>query len=154
MKQKILLGLYSLLFFGVVFCDRITKAWAWSLGEMRYKLHDLIACQVTFNRGISWGMLQSQSMFPFMVLTASIILVITLIAFHAYIRYKKGLLIFGEVLVLAGAFSNVFDRFYYGGVLDFIECSYRGWVWPSFNIADAAIVIGVSAMFITGWKGE
>ncbi len=42
-------------------------------------------------------------------------------------------------LVLGGAFGNLFDRFLYGAVVDFLDFGF----WPSFNIADSAISIAV-----------
>lgn len=42
------------------------------------------------------------------------------------------------VLILAGALSNVIDRFHFGCVIDFIDLR----IWPVFNLADSFIVIG------------
>jgi signal peptidase II len=42
---------------------------------------------------------------------------------------------------LGGATSNVFDKIRRGAVIDFVDLR----VWPIFNLADAAIVIGVLA---------
>ena len=45
--------------------------------------------------------------------------------------------------VLAGALGNLYDRVYYGYVIDFIEFHYKNFYWPIFNIADIAISIGI-----------
>jgi signal peptidase II len=50
----------------------------------------------------------------------------------------------GAALILAGAVGNLIDRLRLGYVLDFIELPH----WPVFNLADAAIVIGV---VLLGW---
>ncbi|MAF34933.1 signal peptidase II [Candidatus Woesearchaeota archaeon] len=42
-------------------------------------------------------------------------------------------------LVVGGAAGNILDRILYGGVIDFINLHF----WPVFNIADAAITVGV-----------
>ncbi len=52
-------------------------------------------------------------------------------------------------LILAGALGNVIDRVVHGHVIDFIDVHWRGWHFPTFNIADSAISIG-AAMLITG----
>jgi Signal peptidase (SPase) II len=39
---------------------------------------------------------------------------------------------------LGGAASNLIDRVHHGGIVDFIDVK----IWPVFNIADTAIVIG------------
>jgi lipoprotein signal peptidase len=47
----------------------------------------------------------------------------------------------GLGVALGGAASNLIDRVHHGGIVDFINVK----IWPVFNIADAAIVIGVGA---------
>jgi lipoprotein signal peptidase len=45
--------------------------------------------------------------------------------------------------VMGGAIGNVIDRLRFGAVVDFIDFHYTTYHWYAFNIADAAIVIGV-----------
>ncbi|MBX9403747.1 signal peptidase II [Lysobacter sp. BMK333-48F3] len=45
-------------------------------------------------------------------------------------------------LVIGGAIGNVIDRLMHGHVVDFIQWYWRDYHWPSFNIADSAIVAG------------
>ena len=45
--------------------------------------------------------------------------------------------------ILGGAFGNYLDRVRLGYVVDFIDWHFKGWHWPTFNIADSFIVIGV-----------
>jgi len=49
-------------------------------------------------------------------------------------------------LVLGGAIGNLIDRLAYGYVIDFLDVYYGTWHWPAFNIADAAITLGVMLM--------
>ena len=51
-------------------------------------------------------------------------------------------------LVLGGAFGNLVDRVFYGYVIDFIDVYYANWHWPTFNIADSAIVIGAALLLL------
>ncbi len=56
---------------------------------------------------------------------------------------QKGLLpklSFG--LILGGALSNLFDRIFYGYVVDYIDIR----IWPVFNLSDMCISIGVGLM--------
>lgn len=48
----------------------------------------------------------------------------------------------GLALVLGGAAGNVFDRIVWGRVTDFLEFYVGNLHWPTFNVADSAIVIG------------
>jgi signal peptidase II len=55
--------------------------------------------------------------------------------------------------VLGGGLGNMIDRAlrdHGGGVVDFIDLSF----WPTFNVADMAIVIGVVLVAISGFRGE
>ena len=52
---------------------------------------------------------------------------------------------------LGGATSNLIDWLRHGGVMDFIDLR----IWPVFNIADAAIVLGVVvAVCSAGWSAQ
>lgn len=54
-------------------------------------------------------------------------------------------------LVIGGAIGNVVDRLRYGHVIDFIQWHWRDWYWPSFNVADAAIVAGAIGIALSGF---
>jgi signal peptidase II len=49
-------------------------------------------------------------------------------------------------LILGGAIGNVVDRLLHGYVVDFIQLHWRGWYFPSFNVADSAISIGAALL--------
>jgi signal peptidase II len=58
----------------------------------------------------------------------------------------------GLPLVLGGALGNWVDRLARGFVIDFIEAHWREvYSWPSFNVADSAIVVGVALLVIDGF---
>ncbi len=50
----------------------------------------------------------------------------------------------GLALILGGALSNLFDRIRYGRVVDFLDVYVGSYHWPTFNLADSAIVVGAS----------
>ena len=57
----------------------------------------------------------------------------------------------GLPLVLGGALGNWVDRLARGFVIDFIEAHWRSvYTWPSFNVADSAIVVGVILLLVDG----
>jgi len=57
----------------------------------------------------------------------------------------------GLPLVLGGAIGNWVDRLARGFVIDFIEAHWKDvYAWPSFNVADSAIVVGVIMLLIDG----
>lgn len=146
MKKRMLF--FAALLCGILFAlDRITKIWALSLQD-DLVINQFLSFHLTFNRGISWGLLYSERSLVFCLVNAIIIALVLFLAHYTYTRYKAGHIIFGELLVLTGAVSNIIDRFYYYGVIDFIVLSYKDYYWPVFNIADALIVGGILIMVI------
>ncbi|MCQ8877822.1 signal peptidase II [Pseudoalteromonas shioyasakiensis] len=57
-------------------------------------------------------------------------------------------------LVLAGAIGNLYDRMYYGYVIDFLHFYYESWHFPAFNIADSAICVGAALLLFDAFTGE
>ena len=56
------------------------------------------------------------------------------------------------MLILGGAAGNVIDRLVYGYVIDFIDVFYGSWHWPTFNIADSAISVGVFLLLVDAFR--
>ncbi len=61
---------------------------------------------------------------------------------------KERLHIIAFSLIAGGAVGNLVDRLRYSEVVDFIQWYVKDYSWPSFNIADSAISIGVVLLFI------
>ncbi len=57
-------------------------------------------------------------------------------------------------LVVGGALGNVVDRVVYGHVIDFLDVYVGHWHWPTFNVADSAITVGVAVLIIDGLFGN
>jgi signal peptidase II len=59
----------------------------------------------------------------------------------------------GLSFIIGGAIGNIIDRLIYPGVVDFLEFHWHEHYWPSFNIADSAICLGVciSLVFSIKW---
>ena len=55
-------------------------------------------------------------------------------------------------LVIGGALGNLIDRLQHGHVIDFIQWYWRNHYWPSFNIADSAIVVGAVALGLFAFR--
>ena len=126
---------YCIFFLAILLVDRLTKLWALA------HLHVTV-----LNRGISWSLLQSDDPLQFALVTTLVFCVMFIMAWYAYKQYKNNQPIWAEVAVIAGASSNIIDRFWYGGVVDFILLEYEQWSWPLFNVADIVIVGGIIVM--------
>jgi len=57
-------------------------------------------------------------------------------------------------VILGGALGNLLDRIMMGKVTDFLDMGASGWRWPTFNVADIAIVIGGIAVFLVFRKAR
>lgn len=51
-------------------------------------------------------------------------------------------------LIAGGAMGNIIDRVLFGWVTDFIQVYYKSYYWPSFNVADSCISVGVFLLFL------
>ena len=56
--------------------------------------------------------------------------------------------------ITGGAVGNIIDRLLHGFVVDFLDFQIIGYHWPTFNIADSFISVGVFLMVISVWKGK
>ena len=63
-------------------------------------------------------------------------------------RTDQKVLHWALALVAGGAVGNLIDRIYFGYVTDFILWRYHAHEWPTFNVADVVLVVGVGLMFI------
>ncbi len=72
------------------------------------------------------------------------------VAVIAYLIRKANelLIVVAFSLISGGALGNVIDRIRYGEVVDFIQWHLKSFYWPSFNVADSAITIGVGLLAV------
>jgi signal peptidase II len=124
----------------VVALDQMTKAAAHASlapGERSNVFFglDLVNAQ---NRGVAFGFLAGGGAPMAALMGIALAAVVT----YFVLRSQTPLLWFAVGLVLGGALGNLADRARDGAVTDFINPV----LWPAFNLADAAIVVGVLAL--------
>lgn len=117
------------------------------LGERIPLLDPTFALLSHRNRGAAWGMLEGQ------IWLFSIVTVIVIAGILYYFHKKangKPLFQFSLMILLGGAIGNFIDRLYLGEVVDFIDVLIPiiNYDFPIFNIADAALTIGVVMVMI------
>lgn len=87
-----------------------------------------------------------------------IIIAIVISGFIMYMLYKnkrnKTLENMSLALILGGALGNLFDRIYHGYVIDFLDVNFGSWHYPTFNLADCAICIGIVIFIFSSYKGK
>ena len=98
----------------------------------------------TNNAGAAFGLFSDspapwKTVLLIVISGALLALVIAVMWRYQRLRWETGL---GLALILGGALSNLFDRIRLGRVVDFLDVYYRAYHWPTFNLADSAIVVG------------
>jgi signal peptidase II len=137
----------------IVVSDQITKALvrrALDLHESITLVPDLLALTRVHNTGAAFGMFNAAE-FPgkTLVLTGVALVALAGVAWYsASIPVTDRLARFGVACILGGAIGNLIDRATAGYVLDFVDASWQGWHFWAFNVADAAITIGVILMIL------
>lgn len=139
---------YGFILVLIVMVDRLTKQWALTACLKPVTWMPLVSCELMYNRGISCGLFQAPDQWWFLVQSAGIALVIMVIAWYAMKRFLSNKLCIGEVMVISGGIGNLIDRMYYHAVVDFVVVQYQGYQFPTFNFADAMIVMGVGVILL------
>ncbi len=104
---------------------------------------------MVWNRGISFGLLQTDSPYG-PVLMIALALVITAIFVVWAFRTDRMILVVAFAMVIGGALGNVIDRIRFGAVADFLDFHAFGFHWPAFNLADSMICIGIALALLDG----
>ena len=104
----------------------------------------------TKNTGVAFGIF-SGSPAPWKTVLLIVVSAALIVAVASFIWRSRQLhweASVGLALVLGGALSNLADRIRAGQVVDFLDFYWRGYHWPSFNLADSAIVVGAVFLVI------
>ena len=155
--------------------DVVTKAWAEIvLSKRPFDSPSLVlvpqhlTLTIAYNKGGAWGLLQDAAETvrrPFFF-AVSVLAVLFIVSLYSKLGRGQRALMWGLPLVLGGALGNLSDRVTRSSVIDFID--YRAdWVlamnsgiakavphwgltdhWPTFNVADIAICVGVGLMAV------
>ena len=138
---------------GIVVLDQLTKA----VVRQRFELHESMAVIPGFfdltrvhNSGAAFGMLNTAD-FPFKTIILSLISTAALAGvalYAAMLPPSQWLARVGLAFILGGAAGNLIDRLTAGFVVDFFDFYWRDWHFWAFNIADAAITVGVALMIL------
>lgn len=143
MNRRVYVGMLAVIAFVVLTVDRLSKLVALNFFTEPVYINKFLTFDLTFNRGISGGFLYFDHSGAFCVVSAAVSAILVIITIWTWRVYRQGGSIIGQVLIIAGGFSNIVDRVLYGGVIDFISVSFNGWHWSILNIADIVINVGV-----------
>ncbi len=156
--RKLAVPLIAALSLGVA--DLATKAWvvrALPVSRPLEIVPGLIDLVHVRNTGVAFSLLANLD--PSWV--RPLLILATVVAMGALVAYlwlvpEKGATSLGLGLILGGAGGNLVDRVRLGYVVDFIDLHWHGHHWPTFNVADIGITVGVALLLadmIFGGKG-
>jgi len=104
----------------------------------------------THNPGVAFSLFantQSEFLRPALVIF-SMVVILFLVWLLAEERAGGRIGQTGMALILGGAVGNVLDRLTQRGVVDFIDLHISSYHWPTFNLADSAIVVGAALVLL------
>jgi signal peptidase II len=143
-KTRRLLLLYGIGFF-IILLDQYTKHWVRQSIPLGVSWNPIAWLDpiVTFthvrNTGAAFGLLPQLSG---IFIVVALVVIVGIIVYYRQLAQASLLLRIALGLQLGGAAGNLIDRLVFGYVTDFID--FR--VWPVFNVADSAIVIGTALL--------
>jgi signal peptidase II len=103
--------------------------------------------ELVWNSGIGFGILQIEHNIVYSVISV-IISVINLVLIYWMLKSVNYLESFSIAVILGGSLGNLFDRYYYKSVPDFIDLHYMNFHWFTFNIADIFITVGIIVLLM------
>ena len=146
--QKI--DIYSFVFILVIFAlDRLSKIYVIELiqsKEGEIFLYDFLNLTLNWNTGIAFGLLSSSANLFYHLVSALILLIIIYLIYLMVISSNSEKIILS--FIIGGAVGNLYDRFNYFAVPDFIDFHIENYHWFTFNFADVFISLGIFAMII------
>jgi signal peptidase II len=137
----------------VVLADQATKAMVTNrlaLGE-RIEITGFFNMVLVYNKGAAFSFLSDAPGWQTPLLIVFALVAIAVVGTLLVRSPGRRLLCGGLALILGGALGNLIDRLRYGQVVDFLDFHARGWHWPAFNVADAAITVGAALLIIEGF---
>jgi signal peptidase II len=150
---------------GVILIDQVTKLWVDRSFELASRsipadqpggptelIGELVRIAKTYNDGAIFGFLDTSAMLM-------AVLTLFVIAGISWYEWRHGgrlgpLVTIGLGLLLGGAVGNLIDRLAYGHVVDFVDMGLGSTRWYAWNIADAAVFIGIITLFAAALLGD
>ena len=150
-------ALYMPIIFVLIVADQGSKYWARMAltADYPWVLTPFFEFTLHFNRGAAFSMLNEGHLWQYLFLVSVSILVTVILSVWLFrlnsARYTG---IVGLLLLMAGAIGNLIDRIVFKQVTDFIAIHWDAYYFPTFNIADSMITIGVILFVLDMYVNE
>jgi len=146
---------YFLLALVVVLLDQLTKLWVLNSFETFEIVTVLPVFNLTlvFNEGAAFSFLADAGGWQrYIFVSISAVMSIVFVIWLSRVKSHERWLATGLAFLLGGAVGNLIDRVWLGKVIDFLQWHWHDAYFPAFNLADAAITLGVILLLIDSFK--
>ena len=156
-KSKVSLGghraklsLFLIVVALVVVLDQLSKLWIRANLPRIELLPGFLDLIYVENYGSAFGLFANQT---FLLITISLVCLLIILLFLRYLAPATTFSLIAIALILGGAIGNLIDRLRFGYVTDFIDIHLQSlYHWPAFNVADAAITVGIITLLFSFYK--
>ena len=136
-------NIYSIAFiFFIFYLDRFSKNQILNnFSEKVFYINKFLNLDLIWNTGIGFGLLSTDSILIYNIVTLIIGTVIIILIYILLISQTIDKIIY--CVILGGALGNFYDRIVFKAVPDFIDLHYNNFHWFTFNVADVFISLGI-----------
>ena len=147
-SKKIFIYIALVLF--VFALDRISKSIILNIlddtGKVDIYVNSFFSLFLVWNKGIGFGLFSFDKSSIYNGISLIILIINLIIIYLIYI--EKTPKTYFLAIILGGSIGNLFDRYYYTAVPDFIDLNYNGYHWFIFNVADIFITLGIICLIL------
>ena len=145
---------YYILTLLILVLDHLTKWWI----RAQFDLHQSVEIIPQYlrivrvhNTGVAFGLFAEfhSAWKPYLLALMAVVAVVVIVIYSARMPSERLLLQLALAVTMGGILGNFIDRIAHGFVVDFIEFHIRDkFYWPTFNVADSAITVGIALLLI------
>lgn len=152
--------LFTIVGLVALIADQVTKLWARGAlptitipdgriyGRPVPVIENFFDWRLSFNPGSAFSLFGEMSGARVFLSVIGVVAVLGILWMVRQARSDQRRLVWALGLLAGGAVGNLVDRIYFGVVTDFVVWKYHDTEWPTFNVADVALVIGVGLLFL------
>jgi len=149
-EKKTKVFIYIAIVLLVLVLDRASKTIILNIlentGIVDIYINSFLNLYLVWNKGIGFGLFSFDQIYIYSGITLFILLINLIIV---YLIFKeKAPKTYFLAIILGGSCGNLFDRYYYSAVPDFIDLNYKGYHWFIFNVADIFITLGIICLIL------
>lgn len=152
---------YAAIIASIIILDQLTKFIIVSIFDRDpYKavhvIKSFFSIRYVENSGAVWGIFSESphSIMPLIITIFAISAFLLVGYFFHKLQYTCVLELTSLSFIMGGAVGNIIDRLSQGYVVDFIDFFVKNYHWPTFNVADSFISVGVGLLIIAIWRGK